>query len=104
MGELPSQQTVQGASVSDGAYVLPSALTIESIESLAAEFKQWPFQEKSHLTLDASQVDQVTTPGLQLIVSIEKTLAAQGGSLIIHAPKEPFVRAFNDAGLQSILN
>lgn len=85
------------------ALTLPALMTIETVEQLAAEFKQWPLVEKSSVTLDAGQVENITTPGLQLIVSLEKTLTSQGGVMAIIRKKDSFVRAFKDAGLESVL-
>ncbi len=91
-------------SVVSTPFVLPAVMTIETAESLAAELKQLPLSEKTNLTLDASQVETITTPGLQLIVSLEKTLSAQGGSLTIQGQREPFIHAFKYTGLESLLN
>lgn len=85
-------------------FALPSAMTIETIEALAAECKQWPLADKSQLTLDASAVEAITTPGIQLILSLEKTLAARGGAFRITGAKEHFLRAFKDAGLDSVVS
>lgn len=84
-------------------FTLPALLTIETAEAFAAECKQWPLEEKTTLTLDASVVENITTPAIQLIVSLEKTLVAQGGALVIVSPTEAMVRAFNDVGLQNLL-
>lgn len=99
MAEKYSQQQASDSA----SFTLPATITIESIEALAAEFKQWPFAEKTHLTLDASQVENITTPGLQLIVALEKTLSSQGGVLTVASMKESFINAFKDAGLASVL-
>lgn len=85
------------------SFTLPPVMNIETAEALAAEFKQLPLAEKSSLTLDASQVETITTPGLQLIVSLEKTLVAQSGTLVINGKRDSFVHAFRDAGLESVL-
>lgn len=78
-------------------------MNIETAELLAAELKQLPLEEKTSLALDASQVEIITTPGLQLIVSLGKTLEAQGGTLLITGRKQAFDDAFRDAGLESLL-
>ncbi len=84
-------------------FTLPPTMTIETAESLAAELKQLPLAEKTQLTLDASQVEHITTAGLQLILSLEKTLSAQGGVLKMHGKRSGFIQAFHDAGLQNYL-
>lgn len=85
------------------SFTLPSVMTIETVESIAAELKQLPLAEKTGLTLDAALVESITTPGLQLIVSLERTLAAQGGTFAIHGQREGFARTFRDAGLEELL-
>ena len=90
-------------SQSELLFVLPAMMTIESVETLAAEMKQLPLAEKTRLRLDASHVENITTPGLQLIISLEKTLAAQGGALTIQGKRDSFINAFKETGLESLL-
>ena len=85
------------------AFTLPPIMTVETAESFAAELKQLPLAEKTQLTLDAAQVETITTPGLQLIVSLAKTLEAQSGTLTIINPRESFQHAFTDSGLENLL-
>lgn len=92
-----------GVQNAEARFVLPSAMTVETAEALAAELKQLPLVEKTNLTLDASQVEAITTPGLQLVVSLEKALSAQGGTLTVGGGREAFLRAFQDAGLGSVI-
>lgn len=82
---------------------LPAVLTIEAVEILAAEFKQLVLENDTHLQLDASAVERVTTPGIQLIVSLEKTVTDAGGILDIIGGKEEFNNAFADVGLASLI-
>lgn len=86
------------------SFALPQVVTIESVEALAAELKQLPLAQKTDLILDASQVQNITTPGLQLIISLEKTLSSQGGMLAIRDKSEAFMHALKDAGLQNLLS
>jgi anti-anti-sigma regulatory factor len=100
-----SQSAAIGCKNSDSIYfTLPASMTIETAEALAAELKQLPLEGKTHLTLDASHVEHITTPGLQLIISLDKTLSAQGGMLTINGRRDPFIRAFKDTGLESVLS
>lgn len=98
----PGNTTNTSKIISD-ILVLPSLMTIESSQDLAATFKQLSLGEKSSLTLDASQVENITTPGLQLIASLQKTLVAQGGELVIKGARETFIHAFKDSGLESLI-
>ncbi|MEQ1789256.1 MAG: STAS domain-containing protein [Rickettsiales bacterium] len=85
-------------------FKLPPVMTIETIENLVSEIKQLPLSDKTSLTLDASNVENISTPGLQLIISLEKTFAARNGALIINGQKDFFLRALEDVGLDSLLN
>ena len=85
------------------SFILPPLMTIETAEALAAELKQLLLAEKTCLTLDASHVENITTPGLQLILSLEKTLSDQGGTLTINGKRDSFMHAFSDVGLASVL-
>ena len=84
-------------------FVLPIDMTIETVEAVASELKQRVDGGGVNLTLDATQVETITTPGLQLIASVEKTLKARGGKLVINGTREAFMRAFADAGLEGLL-
>lgn len=85
------------------SFVLPIEMTIDVIESVAAEMKQLSLSEKSSLLLDGKQLENITTPGLQLIVSLEKTLTGQGGSLTLKNLKKPIIQIFKDSGLENML-
>lgn len=99
----PDTTTIDGINIEFITFMLPPAMTIEGVENLAAELKQLPLAEKTHLALDASQVENITTPGLQLIISLEKTVTAQGGTLTITHMRDLFIHNFKDAGLESLL-
>lgn len=103
-GELPSISTISATAASGAlSLTLPPTMTIETAETFAAELKQLPLAEKTQLTLDAACVETITTPGLQLVVSLAKTLEAQSGKLTIINPRESFKHAFSDSGLESLL-
>lgn len=101
---LDRQSTIgcnmRGSSI---AFRLPSIITIETAEILAAELKQLPLSTKTDLVLDASCVESITTPGIQIIASLDKTLSAQGGTLTINGARNSFIRALKDVGLESLL-
>ena len=83
-------------------YSLPHIVNIENIESLTGEFKKILSSKKSIFTLDASNVENITTSGLQLIVSLEKTMSASGGVLVVKNGSEAFVNALKDEGLENL--
>lgn len=85
------------------AFTLPSTMTIENAELVAADLKQLSFTEKADLIIDASHVEHITTPGLQLLIALEKTLTAQGGTLMIKNGRPSFTQAFLEAGIDNLL-
>lgn len=85
-------------------FKLPSVMTIETAEALASELKQLSLSECNSLTLDASNVENITTTGLQLIISLEKNISSSGGLFTIKGGGESFVCAFRDAGLENLLS
>ena len=97
------QYGAEGGHAQQLTFVLPAVMSIDTAESLAGEFKQLPLAEKTLLTLNAAGVEYITAPGLQLLVSLEKTLAGLGGALDIHGANEAFTGACRDTGLESLL-
>ena len=86
------------------SYILPQIINIENVESLASEFKNFLSSKKTFLTLDAANVENITTSGLQLIVSLEKIMLALGGGVVVKNCSENFVSALKDEGLENLLN
>jgi len=85
------------------SFTLPEIMTIETAEVLAGELKQLPLSGKMTLGLDASRVESITTPGIQLIVALEKALTAQGGTLKMSGKRESFNNALRDLGLERLI-
>ncbi len=92
-----------GKAVETLSFILPAVLNIENADALSAELKQLPLNEKTLLVLDAAKVESITTPGLQLIVSLEKSLSVQGGSLVINNQPDVLINSFKDSGLEVLL-
>jgi two-component system, chemotaxis family, chemotaxis protein CheY len=86
-------QTVTGDSGSDGAWKLPSTLDLAAAEEFLATMRA---RAVGALELDASGVEVITLPCVQIILS-----AAGGhhGQLAVRRPSESFVKAFVDLGL-----
>ena len=81
------------------SFTLPALMTIEAAEVLAAELRQLPLAEKTHLALDASRLENISTPGVQLILSLKKTLSSRGVALAINGQRDSFIRSLNEMGL-----
>ncbi|MDR3449176.1 MAG: STAS domain-containing protein [Alphaproteobacteria bacterium] len=84
-------------------FALPALMTIETAEIIADGLKELPFPPRTRLTLDAAQVENIATPGLQIILALKKSLAAQGGDVCITGARDALARCFADAGLAGLL-
>lgn len=85
------------------SFAFPPQVTIETVESIADMLKKNPMTEKALLTLDISQVEYITTPGLQLIISLQKAILALGGVMQIIGAKQTISHVFQQAGLERLL-
>ncbi|MEQ1705078.1 MAG: STAS domain-containing protein [Rickettsiales bacterium] len=84
--------------------VLPHIMNIETIEECVATFKALLSQRKQNVVIDASKVENITTSGLQLIISLEKTLSTAGCTFLVKDESEIFSAAFKEAGLENFLS
>jgi len=55
------------------------------------------------LVLDGSEVDQLSTPAIQLVIAVEQSLTADGIEAVLLNPSAEFASAFDDLGLFSSL-
>src|SRR5215468_12280128 len=87
-------QMMTGDSGSDGALRLPPTLDLAAAEELLATMRARAVGDLA-LDLDASRVEVITLPCVQIILS-----AANGNrNLSVRSPSEAFVKAFVDLGL-----
>lgn len=96
MGEATSSQE-------EVRSVLPSQCTIETIETVAESFREQAISGSARLTVDASAVEYVSTPGVQLLASLHKTQSAAGGQLVIEGAGSALRNAVTTLGLTDIL-
>lgn len=82
---------------------LPATLTIDTVESVAANILSLPLAQGKSLVLDASKTEIVTTPGAQLIFAISRTLKDLGGTLTVEQLNAGIAQAFEDLGLGASL-
>ena len=57
----------------------------------------------SDLVVDASSVERLTTPCVQILIAAARSLTEQGSGLVLKSPSEPFVSAFSDLGLSAVM-
>jgi anti-anti-sigma regulatory factor len=81
-------------------FILPAALTIETVESTAGALLAALPAAGDNLMLDASLTEIITSPGIQLLHALGRSLEKAGGHLFITPAHPAVVKAFNDAGIQ----
>ncbi len=81
-------------------FTLPSSVTIENVQEIADRLKALTAGSGKTLTLDASAVEFITTPGIQLLLSTQKNLQAAGGALAVANPSGVFKQAVAMLGLE----
>lgn len=82
---------------------LPAMLTIDMVEGLAGNLLSMPLTGGVVLMIDASQVETITTPGVQLIVAVAHALEAHKGNLCVIKSSVAFTQAFEALGLGPLL-
>lgn len=106
--QKPQDNSIETLTQNDGVatvFALPSSLTIECAEALASSIvKQGVPDRGETFTLDASHTEIITTPGVQVILALSKTIAASGGKLSILKPSDTFIRNFEILGFTAELN
>lgn len=95
--KAPKRVVLRAISNSENT-LLPTELTIHTAEQVAAEWKTLPIQP-GQLVLDASRLENITTPGVQLLLSLEASLQAAGGSLRVVHPRSEHAHLFDILGL-----
>lgn len=82
---------------------LPNEMTIDVAEDIGTEFKNQFLERSGNVVLDASEVVNITTPGIQLIVSLEKFLTSKGYTLNVTGASEGCICAIRDLGLEHLI-
>ncbi len=78
--------------------VLPAAVDL----SLATEFKEAMVEAaagRQKIVIEASEVQKIYTPAIQILLSVRNAMEAENGELEIKDPSEAVVSAFEDVGL-----
>ncbi|MFT6557610.1 STAS domain-containing protein [Sneathiella sp.] len=79
----------------------PPVLNLTAAEELKEKFTH-SIVAQADLICDASDVTNLTTPCLQVIISAGKTMEQNGDTFTILNPSVPFIQAFDDLGLMEI--
>lgn len=82
---------------------LPSVLNLGVAESLREQFVEHSTQQ-TNLIIDASEVETITTPCIQVLLAASHAMDETGGRFSVTAASESFETAFQDLGLNVIFN
>lgn len=82
---------------------LPSVADIGYAETLCQQLTQICQGNNHHVIIHAGNVERITTPAVQLLLSTDKFLRSEGGNLKVKSPSEVFSNVLQDLGLGSQL-
>ena len=83
----------------EALFVLPSSLDLVAAGPLCRQLQERLLSGAS-LLLDASGVDRVSTPCLQVLVSARQSAEARGMRFELRDPSPRLIEAFTDLGLR----
>lgn len=82
---------------------LPSVLDMLAAEGLREALKE-TLVLGGPLAIDASQVDRMSTPCIQVLVAGGRAMADAGVAFTIEQPSEAFMNGFYDLGLAGVVS
>lgn len=80
---------------------LPESLTIETVETATASLRQLSFN--ADLLVDAARLERLTTPGIQLLLALEKRVLSSGYKLALQGMQEPVAEIIRYMGFDALL-
>jgi anti-anti-sigma regulatory factor len=94
---------LQAELVDEGCQItLPRVLDVPLATSLR-EFILENVQPGMNVTIKSDAVEQVTTPGIQVLMAVAAYLGRQKAKLTMANPSDPLIDSFSDLGLFSQL-
>lgn len=83
---------------------LPADLTVPEVSRVKKEW-QMLIAESDHIVIDASNVEQIDTAGMQLLLAYIKECQPSGGQVTFEPPpSEIFLAVANTLGVSKVLN
>jgi anti-anti-sigma regulatory factor len=86
----------------DGVYNLPSRVDISCAVDVYKEINE-AVSDNKNITFSASNVERITTPGIQLLISAANTIKAKGGTFLVSWPSDIFKETLSDLGFSNQL-
>jgi len=82
---------------------LPDALVIDTVETFTSTLAALPIAQGSVVTCDATALTNITTPGVQALLSLHTTLQNVGGQFIVTGLGEGPKSVFEQIGLKAVV-
>lgn len=100
----PSRRNAPSHAPVAAAKMLPAFLTIETADAVHAELQALLAETSGDVVLDASAVEVMTSPGLQLLVALGKSLGARGNALHLQHTPPSMAHILAEAGAEAFVN
>ena len=85
------------------AIPLPAVMDINACGALQSTLLEH-ITVQDDITLDSSAVERISTPGIQFLLSLIKTMGTNGKKLRITSPTSTLIQAVDDLGLNLAFN
>lgn len=82
-------------------FLLPAQMDITSIAQISNDITS--MYTGNNITFDASKVERITTPGVQLLLATSGTAKARGGKVLVQEPSEAFTNIISELGFSNQL-
>lgn len=99
---MASKKQIEKPDNQEPGNVLPAMLSINAAAELRKDLLHL-LDGSGSIEVDASEVERITTPCIQVILAMEKSAASAGRKFRVIAPSEAFSDAFKTLGLSSYL-
>ncbi len=85
-------------------FALPAELTIYTVNELLSLFKDWASHDADVLNIQAGAVSEIDAAGLQLLLSLAKTLAARDDRIALVNPSPALTQACEALGITGLVD
>ncbi len=85
-------------------FALPAELTIYTVNEVLPLFKDWVSHDADELCIQASAVSEIDAAGLQLLLSMARTLSARDDRLALLNPSPALSQACAALGVSGLVD
>ena len=94
-----TSKKTSSAKTKQEALSLPVSFDISACSEFLVLINQYVDQDSGDVTLNGGKVERITSPAIQLLLALNKTLHDQGRKLKIDKPSSEIESAFDHLGL-----